>query len=447
MIRRLEKWDKDFVWHPFTQMKEWREDPMVIIERGEGNTLIDAYGRRYIDGVSSLWCNVHGHCVPAIDRAIRGQLKRMAHSTFLGLSHEPAIRLSRKLLRLVPKGLSKAFYSDSGSAAVEAALKMAYQYWRHRGRFKKTKFLKLRNAYHGDTLGAVSVGGIELFHEIYRPLLFETFDAAAPYFYRDSFRGTEGGYARFCAKKVEAVLKKHHSEIAALVMEPVMQGAAGMLKHPRGYLFLLRRLTRKYGVLLIADEVATGFGRTGKMFACEHEEVTPDFLCLAKGITAGYLPLSATLTTDEVYRAFLGRYDEFKAFFHGHTYTANPLACAAAIANLELFEREKTLERLRPKIDLLSQELEEVKKLRHAGDVRQAGFMAGIELVKDRATKEPYPLREKKGHGTALRARAKGVLIRPLGNVVVLMPPLSIHPRELRTLCRVVRESIEEETE
>lgn len=444
--RKLETWDKEYVWHPFTQMKEWRKWPTVIIDRGKGNWLVDIRGRRYLDGVSSIWCNVHGHRVKKINDAVKRQLDRIAHSTFLGLSHVPAIELSKKLVALAPKGLTKVFYSDSGSAAVEVAVKMAYQYWRHKGRREKNTFLKLTNAYHGDTLGALSVGDIALFHDIFAPLLFKTIRVGAPYAYRDVFRGGEAAYAGYCAAKVERLLKRHHRKICALIVEPLMQGAAGMLNQPRGYISLLRKLTKKYNVLMIADEVATGFGRTGRMFACDHERVSPDFLCLAKGITGGYLPLSATLTTDEIYGAFLGDYEEFKAFFHGHTYSANPLACAAALANLEIFEKQGTLKKLQAKINVLSFELSKMRHLPHVGDVRQVGFMVGIELVRNSETKEPYSLAEKKGFRVALAARERGVMIRPLGNVVVLMPPLSIKESELRMLCRVIYESIQKIT-
>ena len=420
----LEHLDKKNIWHPFTQMKEWDEDLMVVIERARRNTLIDTKGRCYLDGVSSLWCNVHGHRVKAIDDAIREQLKKIAHSTFLGLSHVPAIRLSEKLIQIAPRGLKKVFYSDSGSAAVEVALKMSYQYWQLNGKKMKKTFLKLKNAYHGDTLGSASVGGIELFHKIFHPLLFKTYETSLD--------------------QAERVLKTHADEICAVIVEPLMQGAGGMLKQSKGELSRIRSLTQKYGVLLIADEVATGFGRTGRMFACEHEKVTPDILCLAKGLTGGYLPLSATLTTQEIYNAFLGQYQEFKAFFHGHTYSANPLACAAAIANLELFKKNRTLQKLQPKIRLLTQELEKIKRLDHVGDIRQVGFMAGIELSKNKQTMEPYPIADRMGHQVAMRARKYGVLIRPLGNVVVLMPPLSITRAELLRLCRVVGRCIAE---
>jgi len=440
--RELEKLDKRYAWHPFTQMKDWQKEEAVVIERGKGNYLIDSRGRRYLDGVSSLWCNVHGHRVPPIDRAIKNQLARIAHTTFLGLSHPQAIELSRRLVSVAPRGLSRVFYSDSGAAAVEVALKIAFQYWQLKGQKKKKLFLKLRNAYHGDTLGSVSVGGIDLFHQIFGPLLFETVAVDAPYRYRDRFEGSEDGYAVFCAKKVEKVLQKRHSEIAALIVEPLMQGAAGMLSQPRGYLSRLRRLASDYGTLFIADEVATGFGRTGRLFACDHEGVKPDILCVAKGITAGYLPLSATLVRKEIYRVFLGEFDEFKAFYHGHTYTANPLACAAANANLSLFSRPGFWPTLRKKIVLFSNELEKFKGLPFVGDVRQIGLMAGIELVADTRKKTEFAASKRIGHRVILEARKKGVMLRPLGNVIVLMPPLSITAAEIGRLGRVVREAI-----
>ncbi len=443
--QKLIAWDKKYIWHPFTQMKEWERNPQVIIKQGQGNYLIDTEGKRYLDGVSSLWCNVHGHQVRSIDQAVKKQLGRIAHSTFLGLSHVSAIELSKKLVEIAPKGLTRVFYSDSGSAAVEVALKMAYQYCQQKGFSKKKTFLKLKNAYHGDTLGSVSVGGIDLFHELFQPFLFKTYSVDAPYAYRDSFQGTEKQYAAHCANKVERILQTHHASICALVVEPLMQGAAGMLKQPQGYLSRLERLCRQYKILLIVDEVATGFGRTGKMFACEHEGITPDLLCVAKGITGGYLPLSATLATEEIYSAFLGEYDAFKAFFHGHTYSANPLACAAALASLEIFKKKRVLEKAQKKIKLLTQELTAFKNLEAVGDVRQLGFMVGVELVQDRKTKTPYPPKERMGMRVALRAREHGVMIRPLGNVVVLMPPLSITEKEIQKLCQVVKRCIQKE--
>ena len=438
--------DKKYLWHPFTQMADWEKEDILVIERANGIYLIDTNGKRYIDGVSSLWCNVHGHRVSEIDRAIRDQLKRIAHSTFLGLSNVPAIQLAEELISFAPKGLTRVFYSDSGSEAVEIGLKMAYQYWQQKGEKKKTKFAKLTHAYHGDTLGAVSVGGIALFHETYQPLLFETFEISAPYVYR--WPSPNGGVRsrqevrRESLVQMESVFKRHSKEIAALVMEPLMQGAAGMIDQPKGYISAVRGLTRKYNILLLFDEVATGFGRTGQMFAADHERVTPDLMAAAKGLTGGYAPLAVTLTTEEIYQAFLGDYSEFKTFFHGHTYTANPLACRAALASLELFRKKKVLEKLQGKIDFLKEHLKVFRGLSHVGDIRQVGFMVGIELVKDRTTREPYPLEIKIGSRVIQEARKRGVVLRPLGNVIVLMPPLGISRGELGELINRTYDSV-----
>jgi adenosylmethionine-8-amino-7-oxononanoate aminotransferase len=355
---------------------------------------------------------------------VKDQLDRVAHSTLLGLTHEPAVELARRLVELAPEGLARVFYSDSGATAVEIALKMAFQYWQQRGGAdaRRTQFVALREAYHGDTLGAVSVGGIDVFHSAYRPLLFESAKA-------------EPGDAA----DLERVLSEHEGRVAAVIVEPLVQGAAGMLLQPPGYLRAVRELCDRHGVLLICDEVATGFGRTGRMFACEHEEVSPDLLCLGKGITGGYLPLAATLTTEGIYEGFLGEHEEFRTFFHGHTYTGNPLACAAALASLRLFEQERTLELLRPKIELLERLLEPVAKLPAVAEVRQLGFMCGIELA-------GFPVSARMGHQVTLAARERGVIVRPLGDVVVLMPPLAIAERDLRTLIEVVAESIESAT-
>jgi adenosylmethionine-8-amino-7-oxononanoate aminotransferase len=412
--------DRRFLWHPFTQQQGWQEEDPVIIERADGCELFDTEGKRYIDGVSSLWCTVHGHRHPAIDIAVRDQLDKVAHSTMLGLSHGPAIELAKRLIEIAPPGLARVFYSDSGSTATEIALKMAFQYWQQQGGedARKTRFVTLRNAYHGDTIGSVSVGGIDLFHEIYRPLLFDTLQA-------------EPGDAA----DMERVLSENEGEVAAVIVEPLVQGAAGMLVHPEGYLKAVRELCDRHGVLLICDEVATGFGRTGRMFACEHEGVSPDLMCVAKGITGGYMPLAATLTTERIYEGFLGRFEEFRAFFHGHTYTGNPLACAAALASLRVFEQERTLEKLDDKIELLGDLLEPIESLDGVREVRRCGFMCGIEL-------EGFPLDARIGHQITLAARERGAIIRPLGDVVVLMPPLSIRPRDLRRLVAIVTDSI-----
>ena len=414
--------DRRHVWHPFTQQQGWAdtEDP-VMIDHGEGTNLYDTDGNVYIDGVSSLWCNVHGHRHPAIDAAVRAQLDRVAHTTMLGLSHPPAIELAEKLLTFTPPGLTRVFYSDSGSSAVEIGLKMAFQWWAQLGERRRTQFICLENAYHGDTIGAVSVGGIQLFHSLYRPLLFDAWQA----------RAGDAGH-------LEQLLEAGGAEVAAVIVEPLVQGAAGMLMQPPGYLARVRELCDAHGVLLICDEVATGLGRTGRMFACDHENVAPDILCIGKGLTGGYLPLAATLTTEPIYEGFLGRHEDFRTFFHGHTYTGNPLACAAALATLETFERERTMESLQPKIELLTRMLEQrVAPLEGVAAVRQRGFMVGIELSET-------PPKARLGHQVTLAARRRGAIVRPLGDVVVLMPALAITEADLRRLVSITAEAIAE---
>src|SRR5215213_5219899 len=412
--------DRDHLWHPFTQMRDWCADECLVIERAEGTDLIDTDGRRYIDGTSSLWCNVHGHRHRLIDRALRDQLDRVAHTTMLGLTHPAAAELASRLVDIAPPGLGRVFYSDSGSAATEIAMKMAFQYWRQRGgqHTRRTSFVSLVDAYHGDTLGAVAVGGIDLFHSVYSPLLF------------DVHRVKPGD-----VEALECVLDFHGEEIAAVIVEPLVQGAAGIRVQPPGFLRAVRELTEARDVFLICDEVATGLGRTGTMFACEQERVSPDFLCLGKGLTGGYLPLAATLATERVYEGFLGAPEDAMTFFHGHTFTGNPLACAAALANLEAFEQEATLLRLQPKIRLLGELLSEVEEMPEVRDVRGRGFMAGIDL----GDHDPAL---RLGHRVVVEARRRGAIVRPLGDVIVLMPPLSITKSDLRRLVRIVAESI-----
>jgi adenosylmethionine-8-amino-7-oxononanoate aminotransferase len=428
-------------------MEEYGQDEPLIVERAEGCWLFDTEGRRYLDGVSSLWVTVHGHRHPRLDAALRDQLDRVAHSTLLGVTNVPAVELARRLVELTPAGLTRVFYAENGASAVEIALKMAFQYWQHRGQPQRTRFLKLQNAYHGDTIGAVSVGGIDRFHAAYGPLLFDTYEAPSPDCYRSPLAEAGGDLAKTFADALSDVLAAHHEEIAAVIVEPLVQAAAGIITAPERYLRLVSEHCDRLGVPLIVDEVATGFGRTGRMFACEHEGVSPDFVVLGKGITGGYLPLSAVLTTDEVYEAFLGPYESFKTLFHGHTYTGNPLASAVALANLDVFEEERTIEHLQPKIAHLSRRLDAFRALDHVGDVRQCGFMAGTELVADRATKAPYPVEAKVGWRVIRLARERGVVIRPLGDVIVLMPPLSISIEELDLLLDVTYDCIREVTE
>jgi len=445
----LALWDRRYLWHPFTQMQEWEAEVPLIIEKGKGSYLIDTEGRKYLDGTASIWVNLHGHRHPHLDRALTRQLRQIAHSTFLGLTNPPAIRLARELIRLAPKGLRRVFYSDNGSTAVEVALKMAVQYWQQiqPTAGPKQSFAHLKMAYHGDTIGAVSVGNIELFHARFNSLLFPTHQVEPPYCYRCPLGRTYPACDLACIDPLERLLKTRHRELAGVIIEPLVQAAAGMMVAPPGYLARVRELCTKYHVLLIVDEVATGFGRTGKMFACQHEGVTPDLMAISKGLTGGYMPLAATLTSETVYRAFLGRYDEWKTFFHGHSYTGNPLGCAVAFANLEVFRHEQTLAQVRKKSRLLARLLQPLAELAHVGDVRQCGFMVGIELVQDRHTKTPFPLEHRIGHHVAQACRLRGLLLRPLGNVIALVPPLSIKPHELTRMVAILHSAIRETTE
>jgi len=450
--RRYARWDKQFLWHPFTQQYDWEKEAPLIVDSGKGAYFRDLAGKRYLDGVSSMWVNLHGHRHPALDRAFRSQLSKIAHSTFLGLSHVPAIELARDLARIAPRGLRRSFYSDNGATAVEAALKMSFQFWIEQGR-SRTEFLALKGSYHGDTIGAVSVGGIGAFHSKFKPLLFKTNFAMAPACVRCPFnrkkaahrfrlgekinfipkpgqKRAETGCRWECLGDVEKILHNRSKRIAAGIIEPVMQGAGGMIAMPPGYVAGFRRLLTRHDTLMIADEVATGFGRTGTLFACEQERVSPDILCLAKALTAGYSPLAVTMTTERVFRAFRAPYEQFKTFFHGHSYTANPLGCAVARANLKLIDRTKLLEKTRRKAHLLKDELQAYLELPIVGSIRQAGLMAGVELVSDKRI----------GASVCRRLLSSGIWLRPLGNVVVIMPPPVISDRDLRRLARRLRD-------
>ena len=440
---QVESWDKKYLWHPFTQMKDFVNEEPLIIKDGRGIILRDINGNEYIDGISSMWCNIHGHRRKEIDNAIKDQLDKVAHTTLLGMSNIPSAKLAKRLVEITPEGLSKVFYSDNGSNAIEVAIKMAFQYWQYKGHRDKTKFVTLQYGYHGDTLGAVGVGGIDIFHSVFKPLLLKTFVSPSPYCYRCPYDKDKAACSSECLGEMEEILSKNSGSIAAMVMEPLVQGAGGIIVHPQGFLSGVKDLCEKYNILLIADEVMVGFGRTGKMFACSHENVTPDILTISKGLNGGYMPLAATLATDEIYNAFLGKYSEQKTFFHGHTYTGNPLACAAALASIDIFEREKVMEGLEPKIRALQERLEQFQELKSVGDVRQCGLIAGIELVKNRETKEPYSWEEKIGIRVSYEARQRGLITRPLSNVMVVMPPLSIKISELNNTMEILYESIE----
>ncbi len=444
--KQLEQWDHEHLWHPFTAMSAYTSEAPVIIDRAEGCYLYDLDGKRYIEGVASMWCNLHGHQVPELDNAIRDQLDRVAHSTLLGLSNTPAVKLARKLAEIAPGNLSHVFFSDDGATANEIALKMAFQYWQQRDdpRPKKTKYLALSQAYHGDTLGDVSIGDIAHFHAMFKPLLFDTYRAPQPYCYRCPL-GLERATCQIdCVADLETLVEEHHEELAALVVEPLVQGAAGMIVVPEGYLKRAREVTKAHDVLLIVDEVVTAFGRVGSMFACDLEDVVPDMMTLAKGLTGGYLPLAATLTHSEIYNAFLGKPEEYRTFFHGHTYCGNPLGAVVAMANIDLIEKSNLIEKLPPKIEILRESLDRMSELPIVGEVRKKGMLAGIELVAKRETKSPFPVEMRMGNRVCREAAQRGAWIRPLGDVVVLMPPLSIEENLLRELCQITLDSLKE---
>lgn len=431
---QLRALDKQHIWHPFTPMKLWNQaDPLVIVA-AEGMHLIDSDGNRYLDGVSSLWCNVHGHRVPEIDAAIRAQLDRVAHSTMLGLASEQPILLADRLMKIVPRNLKKVFYSDSGATATEIAFKLAAQYWHNIGRPEKNQFVGFAEAYHGDTVGAMSIGRVPAFHRPYFPLLFPVHFAPSPYVYRSDTPDDPSAVREKCLGALGRILEEHAKQIAAVCIEPIVQGAGGMIVQPEGFLRAVRELATKHEVLLIADEVAVGFGRTGRMFACEHEGVAPDLMCVAKGISGGYLPLAATFATQRIFDAFLGESWEGKTFYHGHTYTGNPLACAAAIASLELFEKNNLVNAVRTKSGSLARMLQTLRDLPHVGDVRQKGFMVGIELVKDKRTREPFDPKRRLGAEVCMNVRKHGVILRPLGDVIVMMPQLAMSEADLQRI-------------
>nr|WP_198419418.1 adenosylmethionine--8-amino-7-oxononanoate transaminase [Geomonas terrae] len=445
----LRRYDSDYLWHPFTQMSEWEGAENIIITRGEGSYIIDSDGNRYLDGVAAIWTNVHGHCKKEINDAIKEQVDRLEHATLLGLSNDRAALLAKRLIDIAPPGLAKVFYSDNGSTAVEIGVKMAFQYQQQTGKKEKKKFIRFDNAYHGDTVGSMSVGGIAIYHEVYAPLLFPTIMAPSPYCYRCPL-SSEGDCTKcglLCLKELERLMEEHAHELAGLVIEPSVQGAGGMIVQPPGFVKGVRELCDRFDVLMIADEVAVGFGRTGAMFACGKEGVTPDIMAISKGISAGYLPLAATLTTRKVYDAFWGEYSALKTFFHGHTFTGNPIACAAALASLDIFEKERLLEQLPEKIDYIQDRLQRLMELPHVGDVRQEGMIGGIELVRDRHTREPYPWEERVGVRVIMEARKHGLFLRPLGNVIVVFPPLSISMDELTILMDGIEASIRSVTE
>ncbi|WP_368503476.1 adenosylmethionine--8-amino-7-oxononanoate transaminase [Alkalihalophilus sp. As8PL] len=435
---------KELLWLPFTQMQDYEADPLVI-EKGEGVMLYDTEGKSYYDGYSSLWLNVHGHKKKELDDAIKAQLDKVAHTTLLGAANRPAIELAERLVQLTPEKLKRVFYSDSGAEAVEIGLKIAFQYWRNKGFHEKTKFVTVTNGYHGDTVGAISVGAVDIFHTTYKPLMFDSYKIPFPTIYRNELVDHKEIRDQ-SLDELEKVLSGNGQEIAAVIMEGMVQGAGGMHIMPEGYLKGVERLCKEYDVLLIVDEVATGFGRTGKMFAVEHEEVEPDIMMIAKGITGGYLPIAATMTTEKIYDAFYADYTELKTFFHGHSYTGNQLGCAVALANLDIFEKDDVIEDVEKKAAFVRGQLTSLKSLPHVGDIRQLGLMIGIELVADKQLKQPFPWTERVGYQTTLKMRELGMLSRPLGDTIVFMPPYASSYEDLKAMIAIMEQAIMEVT-
>ena len=464
---QLRDLDRRYVWHPFTHMRDWLAGEPLVITAAQGMHLIDSDGNRYLDGVASLWCNVHGHRVPEIDAAIRRQLDKVSHTTLLGLASEASIVLADRLMKLVPSNLKKIFYSDSGATATEVAFKLAAQYWHNIGQPRKNELVGFAHAYHGDTVGAMSVGRIDAFHLPYFPMLFKVHFAPTPDVYHSQTPADPVKVCRDALNALEAILRDNAGHIAAICIEPLVQGAAGIIVQPPGFLRGVADLAKRYDVLLIADEVAVGFGRTGTLFACEQEDVQPDLMCVAKGLSGGYLPLAATFASQKIFDAFLGQPWEGRTFFHGHTYTGNPLACAAALASLELFDRFSPspgtpgegrggggfspspgtlgegrggglLAAVRSKSIELAKMLAELRTHPHVGDIRQRGFMVGVELVEDKPSRRPYDPKRRIGAEVCARIRRRGVILRPLGDVIVLMPPLTMGLEDLRTIVAAV---------
>jgi adenosylmethionine-8-amino-7-oxononanoate aminotransferase len=439
--------DLAHVWHPCTQMKDHEELlPLIPIRRGQGVWLEDYAGQRYLDAVSSWWVNLFGHANPRINAAVRAQLESLEQVILAGFTHEPVIALSEELTALAPKGLSRCFYADNGSSAVEVAVKMSFHYWRNAGRGGKRRFITLANSYHGETLGALAVGNVELYKEVYRPLLMDVITVPSPDCYQRAPGVSWAEHSRAQFAHMEAALAQHAHEAAAVIVEPLVQCAGGMRMYDPVYLTLLREACDRHGVHLIADEIAVGFGRTGTLFACEQAGIRPDFMCLSKGLTAGYLPLSAVLTTEPVYAAFYDEYSKLNAFLHSHSFTGNPLACAAARASLAIFREDRTLERNRELAGYMGARARELSDHRHVAEVRQRGMIVAIEMVRDKASRTPYPWQERRGLGVYRHALSRGVLLRPVGNVIYFMPPYVITPAEIDLMVNVAREALEHAT-
>ena len=435
--------DLAHVWHPCTQMKDHESVPMIPLRAGSGVWLEDQSGKRYIDGISSWWVNLFGHSNPRINAAVTAQLGKLEHAIFAGFTHEPAIMLAEELVRIAPPGLNRAFFADNGSAAIEVAVKMSFHYWRNTGQPRKTRFITLSNSYHGETLGALAVGNVDLYKSIYRPLLMDVITVPSPDAFEREPGVSEADHARRMFALMETAIAGNHAEVAAVIVEPLVQCAGGMRMYDPLYLTLLREACTRHGVHLIADEIAVGFGRTGTMFACEQSGITPDYLCLSKGLTGGYLPLSVVLTSDTIYDAFYDEYTRLNAFLHSHSYTGNPLACAAANATLGIFRDEPVIERNRALARKLRASVEHLQDHPHVAEIRQRGMILAIELMKDPKARVPWPWDERRGLRIYRHALERGALIRPIGSTIYFMPPYVITPEEIDTLATIATEGVE----
>ncbi|MBF6648561.1 adenosylmethionine--8-amino-7-oxononanoate transaminase [Methylobacter sp. BlB1] len=429
--------DLSVLWHPCTQMKDHEAFPIIPIKKGSGVWLEDFEGNRYLDAISSWWVNLFGHANPAINGAIKEQLDTLEHVILAGFTHEAAVSLAERLVEITPRGLSRCFYADNGSSAVEVALKMSFHYWRNLGQTQKTKFITLENSYHGETLGALAVGNVALYKETYGPLLMDVITVPGPDCY---YREPGESWENYCIRRfslMEATFARHADTTCAVIVEPLVQCAGNMRMYDPIYLKLLREACNKYNVHLIADEIAVGFGRTGSLFACEQAAITPDFICLSKGLTGGYLPLSAVLTTDQIYQAFYDDYQKLTAFLHSHSYTGNALACAASLATIAIFQQQNIIEKNKKLAEAMAKAAVRFNEHPQVAEVRQAGMILAIELVKNKQTREPYPWQERRGLRVYQYALSKGVLLRPLGNVIYFMPPYVVTEDEIRLIADV----------
>lgn len=442
-LSSLQAKDLQYIWHPCSQMKDYETFPPIVIKKGEGVFLEDMDGKKYLDAVSSWWVNLFGHANQRINEALYKQANKLEHVIFANFSHEAAIELAERILKVVPKGLSKVFFGDNGSSAVEIALKLSFQYHQQIGLEKKTKFIALSDAYHGETLGALSVGDLDLYSKIYKPLLLDVLRVEGPNCYRCKYSQQRDTCEAQCFEQMEKMVKERHEEISAVIIEPVVQCAAGMKIYSPEYLRKLKKLCQEHSINLIADEIAVGFGRTGEMFACNHAGITPDIMCLSKGLTAGYLPMALTLMTEEIYNAFYDDYSTLKAFLHSHSYSGNALGCAVAVETLRIFEEENIIQKNKVKSQMLKEKLTtQLKGIPQIGEIRQIGMIGAIELVKDQKTKAGFAWQERVGYQIYKIALSKGVLLRPLGNIIYFMPPYVITEDEIDLMIKVARQSI-----